>query len=168
MYSQIFSQLDGQLSPKLSSKLGYLLRSDLRSRLGEQLGLALDDHIEVTLSNQKRGLDEMHLSYLFTSNFYSDCIYTWYEFLRKELQLKLSINRDFQKCFKLQLESGICQAIYSEELCVISKYPKQIHWNEVHQLHNEFSPAIKWGSYSERTELERSFRGSRLFRSAIS
>jgi hypothetical protein len=154
LYSKIFSQLGGQLGPKLSSELGRLLRTDLRYMLGDQLGFELDNHIDAVLSKQTLGLNEKHLSYLFTSNFYSDCIYAWHEFLRKELKLELSINQDFQECFELQKASGICQAIYSEELCVISKYPKQIHWNQDHQLHNEFSQAIEWGSYSEATKLE--------------
>ncbi|MFT6503874.1 MAG: hypothetical protein ACJASQ_004012 [Crocinitomicaceae bacterium] len=154
LYSKTFSQLDCQLGPKLSSELGRLLRTDLRHMLGDQLGIVLDNHIDAVLSKQTRGLNEKHLSYLFTSNFYSDCIYAWYEFLRKELQLELSINQDFQECFKLQKASGICQAIYSEELCVISKYPKQIHWNQENQLHNKRSQAIEWGSYSDATKLE--------------
>jgi len=157
LYSKVFSQLECQLASELSSKLGDLLRSDLRFMLGDQLGQALDEQIDAELSKQTMGLGDKHLSYLFTTNFYSDCIYTWYEFLRNEFQLDLNIDEHFQECFKLQKSSGICQAIYSEELCVISKYPKRIHWNEKRQLHNEFSSAIEWGSYSERTGLNCSF-----------
>jgi hypothetical protein len=153
----MFSQLDCQLASELSSKLGDLLRSDLRLMLGDQLGQALDEQIDVKLSKQTAGLGDNHVSYLFTTNFYSDCIYAWYEFLRNEFQLHLDIDEYFQDCFRLQRSSGICQGIYSEELCVISKYPKRIHWDEKHQLHNEFSSAIEWGYYSEPTQLECSF-----------
>lgn len=157
LYSKLFSELECRLAPELSSALGFSLRSDLRLMLGDQLGQGLDDQIDRALSKQKTGLGDKHLSYLFTTSFYSDYIYAWYEFLRSELQLELSINQDFQECFNLQKTSGICQAIYSEELCIISKYPKCIYWNDEHQLHNEFSSAIEWGHYSEMTRLECSF-----------
>jgi len=155
LYSKLFSELECLLVPELSSELGFSLRSDLRLMLGDQLGQGLDDQIDWALSKQRTGLGDKHLSYLFTTSFYSDYIYAWYEFLRSELQL--IINQDFQECFSLQKTSGICQAIYSEELCVISKYPKCIYWNDEHQLHNEFSSAIEWGHYSEMTRLECSF-----------
>src|SRR3989338_9697059 len=84
LYSKMFAQLECELSPDLISKLGNLLRSDLRTMLGDQLGHALYDRINLALSEQTSGLDEKHLSYLFTINFYSDCIYAWFEFLRSE------------------------------------------------------------------------------------
>ncbi|MDG1429108.1 MAG: hypothetical protein P8H56_06590 [Crocinitomicaceae bacterium] len=156
LYS-LFSDLDSQLGPKMSSELGCFLRNDLRPKLGDQLGFVLDNHVNIELSKQPKALSENHLSYLFTANFYSDCIYYWYEFLRNELDLELSINQSFQDCFELQRKSGICQAIYSEDLCVISKYPKRIRWNDDCQLHSESFHAIEWSSYSESTNLESYF-----------
>lgn len=153
LYLKLFTQLEGELSPELVSILGNLLRSDLRTTLGDQLGHTLDERIHAALS-EKSGLEARHLSYLFTMNFYSDCIYVWFEFLRSEFKLNLSVNSEFQDCFQLQRASGISQGIFSEELCVISKYPKQVHWNEQLQLHNSNSSAIEWNCYSEFTKLD--------------
>lgn len=157
LYSKMFLQLDTRLSSELRSELGRMLHSELRFMLGDQLGQALDDEIDTALSKQIMGLGHKHSSHLFTTNFYSDCIYAWYEFLRNELRLNIGIDNELHECFELQNSSGICQAIYSEELCVISKYPKRVHWNKKDQLHNEFSSAIKWGSYSDFTKFECSF-----------
>lgn len=162
LYSKMFAQLEGELSPDLNSRLGNLLRSDLRTMLGDQLGHALDDRINMVLSEQTCGLEEKHLSYLFTINFYSDCIYAWFEFLRSSFNLDLSVNLDFQDCFKLQRASGISQAIFTEELCVISKYPKQVHWNKEHELHNRNSQAIEWSAFSDITKLECLFNNGQI------
>jgi hypothetical protein len=90
-------------------------------------------------------LYESHSQYLFTMNFYSDCLYNWYEFIRKEFDLPLTINDDFQECFRLQRASGISQAIFSDDLCVVCKYPKQVFWNDNDQMHNPAGNAVVWG-----------------------
>ena len=77
-------------------------------------------------------------------NFYSDCFYAWYEFIRAEFNLPLSINDDFQKAFALQRESGISQILISEEFAVICKYPKEVHWKGT-TMHNLEGVAVEWG-----------------------
>lgn len=83
---------------------------------------------------------------------YSDAYFAWYEFIRKEFGIKLSINEDFQNFRTKQKESGIYLAIYSEALCVVCKYPKKIHWNSEDRLHNTNGSAIEWNSFSELTK----------------
>lgn len=93
-------------------------------------------------------------SYLFTLNFYSDCYYSWYEFIRKEFNLELSINDEFQECFALQRASGVCQAIFGEKVCVVCKYPKRIYWDNNDLLHNTTGQAIEWGYTDETTKFD--------------
>jgi DNA-binding FadR family transcriptional regulator len=142
--SQLYSQLDKQLGNQLDSQL----YNQLRNQLGNQLGNQLRNQLRNQLGNQ---LDKYNDDYLFTLNVYSDAYYSWFEFMRREFKLALSINDDFQKCFTLQRESGIYSAIFSEALCVISKYPKKVHRNESGELHNTKDCAVEWGSFSPQT-----------------
>lgn len=109
-----------------------------------------DSQLHSQLDSQ---LGKYHNEYLFTLNVYSDCYYNWFEFVRKELGIKLDkeTNNIFQKTFKLQKESGIYNAIFSEALCVISKYPKKVHRNESFDLHNVNGSAVEWSSFSNET-----------------
>jgi hypothetical protein len=66
--------------------------------------------------------------------------------------LKLTIEDEFEKCFKLQKESGIYSAIFSEAVCIISKYPKKIYRDERFRLHNTKESSIDWGYSSEQTK----------------
>lgn len=102
------------------------------------------------LSNYK----EYNEHYVFTMNVYSDCYYTWYEFIRKEFDLPLSINDDFQECFRLQRASGIFNIICNDVFAVVCKYPLKIHWNEQNLLHNLDGVAIEWSATAPHTEFE--------------
>jgi len=106
---------------------------------------------DVNVNDYPSMLHQYNDSYLFTLNFYSDCYYTWFEFIRKEFELELSINDDFQECFRLQRASGVCQVIIDNDIAVVCKYPKRIHWNEQNQLHCTTGPAIEWGASSPET-----------------
>lgn len=89
--------------------------------------------------------------YIFTMNVYSDCYYTWYEFIRKEFNLPLSINDKFQEFFRLQRQSGIFNIICAEPFAVVAKYPLQIKWNNENLLHNLDGQAIDWSASTDYT-----------------
>lgn len=79
-------------------------------------------------------------------NVYSNCYYNWFEFIRKEFNIELSINNDFQKCFSLQRKSNIYSCIFSEYITVVCKYPKKVYRNQNNDLHNTNGIAVEWGS----------------------
>jgi hypothetical protein len=154
LHSQLNSQLWSQLGSQLWSQLGSQLESQLRSQLDSQLGSQLWNQFNHRLSSQLRSqLRNYNNSYLFTLDIYSNCYYTWYKFIKEEFNLPLTIEKDFEKCFYLQRKSGIYSAIFSELVCVVSKYPKKIYWNNNFQLHNTVGSAIEWNSFSELTKL---------------
>ena len=72
--------------------------------------------------------------------------------MNDEFKLNLTIQKDFDKFQSLQKQSGIYSAIFSELLCVISKYPKKIHRNSNNNLHNSNESAIEWGNLTESTK----------------
>jgi len=90
-------------------------------------------------------------SYLFTLNVYSNSYYTWFKFIKDEFNLPLTIENDFEECFLLQRESGIYSAIFSEMVCIVSKYPKKVNRNLNNDLHSTSGIAIDWGYSSELT-----------------
>ena len=154
LFTRLFNDIENQLDPKWKSMLKKLFCTQLQMRLGYELGQKLDQCLSEELASKKMELTQKHLSYLFTTNFYSDYYNVWVQFLQKELKLDVAVGEDFKTCFDLQRRSGICQAILSKELCVVSKYPKKIYWNEFNQLHRINSPAVEWGSNSELSRFD--------------
>lgn len=90
--------------------------------------------------------------YLFTMNVYSNYYYQWYKFIKDEFKLPLSIEDEFEECFKLQRESGIYCALFLKDYCIVSKYPKLVHRNENNDLHSTTENAVIWGYSSEETK----------------
>jgi len=106
-------------------------------------------------------------NYIFTMNVYSDCYYAWYEFIRKEFDLPLSINEEFQECFRLQRESGIFNLICNEHFSVVSKYPLEVKWNSEHMMHNLDGVAVSWASSTEYSKFECFYINGRYLPSKI-
>ena len=52
----------------------------------------------------------------------------------------------------LHENGNVYSAIFSELLCVVSKYPKKIHRNTSNNLHNNKGSAIEWGNLTELTK----------------
>jgi len=93
-------------------------------------------------------LKTVNNSYLFTLNVYSNCYYAWFKFIKEEFNLPLTVEKEFEECFKLQRESGVYSCIFSEEVAVVCKYPKKIFQESEGQfrLHNVEGQAVEWGS----------------------
>jgi len=157
IYSQLDSQIDIQLYDQLRSQLYSQLDNQLRNQLYSQIDSQLDRQLDRQIDSQLRSqLYKYNNQYLFTLNIYSDCYYNWYEFIRKEFNIKIDeeLNNKFQKIFKLQRESGVYSAIFSESLCVVSKYPQRVVRNNNFELNNINGEAVKWGYTNELTKLE--------------
>jgi len=148
LYSQLRSQLYSQLDSQLRSQLDSQLSSQLDSQLNNQLYNQLNSQLRNELKKCKlKDLSKYNPNYLFTLNIYSEVYYTWFEFIRKEFDLPLTINDDFQECFKLHSESNIYSAIFSKEVCVISKYPLEIHQEKTQfRLNNIEKSAVIWSN----------------------
>jgi hypothetical protein len=156
LYDQFWNQLSNQLCDQLHSQLDSQLLNQLDSQLGSQLYDQFWNQLSNRLGDQFNGefCNYNHsYSYLFTLSVYSNCYYTWYKFIKEEFNLPLTIEKDFEKCFYLQRKSGVYSAIFSELVCVVSKYPKKIYWNNNFQLHNVEGSAIEWNSFGELTKL---------------
>ena len=135
--SQLRSQLDNQLHSQLHSQLHRQLYSQLHRQLYSQLDSPLYSQLYNQLGNQLRSqlkinctlkdISTFNYNYLFTLNIYSNVYYNWYEFLRKEFNLDLTINDNFQECFKLQRDSDIYSCIFSELIAVVCKYPVKVN-----------------------------------------
>jgi hypothetical protein len=68
--------------------------------------------------------------------------------------LSLTLEKDFEDCFSLQKSSGIYSAIFSEILCVVSKYPKRVHRNSNNDLHSTKENAVEWGYSTDITKFD--------------
>lgn len=90
--------------------------------------------------------------YLYTLNVYSQSYYQWYKFIKNEFNLPLTIEKEFEECFKLQQESGIYCALFLDKICIVSKYPKKIYRNSDNNLHNLNGQAVEWGFTSEKSK----------------
>ena len=157
LYSQLYSQLGSQLRSQLRSQLGSQLDSQLYSQLRSQLGSQLYSQLYSQLDSQLYSqLGKYNNDYLFTLNVYSNSYYYWYEFIRKEFNIKIDkeLNDTFQKIFSLQRESGVYSAIFSKELCIVSKYPKKVMRNANFELHNIEGQSVEWGYANELTKFD--------------
>jgi len=50
--------------------------------------------------------------------------------------------------------SGVYSAIFSELVCVVSKYPKMVHRNPNNDLHNINGCAVEWSNLTDNTSFE--------------
>ena len=80
-----------------------------------------------------------------------------YEFVRNEMEdplLALSGRKRRYKGHRLSMydlmrDAAIFRTICSKDYCVISKFPKRIHWDENFEFHNLHGAAIEWGYSTE-------------------
>ena len=152
LYSQLHSQLSSQLSSQLYSQLDSQLYSQLDSQLYSQLYSQLDSQLYSQLDSQLDSHDiKYHNTYLFTLNILSDYYFIWWNFIAKEFNIDAEICPTLEIFSTAQENSNIYSAIYSELVCVVSKYPKKIYRNASNALHNPIGPSVEWGCYSQAT-----------------
>lgn len=105
--------------------------------------------------------------YLFTMNIYSNYYYQWYKFIKDEFKISLVTENEFEVCFKLQRESGIYCAIFLEDYCIISKYPKIVHRDTNNNLHSIVGQAVEWESRDEESAFNCYYIHGRLIQKDI-
>ena len=154
--SQLHSQLHSQLRSQLHSQLGSQLHSQLLSQLGSQLDSQLLSQLRSQLRSQL--LFQLHSQYnndwLFTTNIYSNVLISWFMFIKDEFNIESEIGIKLDSWNDLYLKSNIYSAIFSELVCVVSKYPQKIHRNTDGLLHNLDGNAVEWNSISVETKFD--------------
>jgi len=145
LYSQLCSQLYSQLDSQLCSQLYSQLCSQLDSQLYSQLYSQLDSQLYSQLDSQgDKKMYEYNSTYLFTSDIYSNVLLAWWDYMFSILKLDADIHEDFIEWRDLFVNSGVYQGIYSQMVCIISKYPVAIHRNSSGLLHNPNGSAVEW------------------------
>jgi len=175
LYSQLDSQLNWQLNSQLRSQLDSQLRSQLGSQLDSQLNWQLNSQLRSQLYSQLRSqlysqLDSQLYSqriqyvndYLFTLNIYSSCLFTWWNFIANELNIKAPIKKELEMFSSAYEKSNIYSAIFTEAVCIVSKFPKAIHRNSNNDLHSTNESAVEWASFSDLTKWECFYVNGRL------
>ena len=131
-----------------NSQLSSQLRSQLHSQLSSQLYSQLQ---------QKYNSD-----YLFTTNCYGGAYFGWFKFIKDEFNIEAQINVDLDSFSKLHEEGNVYSAIFSELVCIVSKYPKKIHRNENNDLHCIDNSAIEWNNSTDITKWDCNYINGRF------
>lgn len=84
------------------------------------------------------------LEYLFVCDPYASVYFTWYKFIKDELEIPAEIGPTLDKFHDLYMQAGIFSGIYREDVCYICKFPKKVHVDEQFRLHNENGSAVEW------------------------
>jgi len=108
-----------------------------------------------TLANtHEKELRKYNNSYLFTSNVYSNALLAWWKFAIDEFKIDCKVKIDLDSWNDLYLQSGVYSAIFSELVCVVSKYPKKVYRDNDNRLHNPVGAAVEWEFICEQTNFE--------------
>lgn len=83
-------------------------------------------------------------NYLFTSDVYTNVLIGWWGYLIDVLKLESEINETFFKWRDLYENSGVYNTICNDKVCIVSKYPREIHRNEAGDLHRTDGQAVVW------------------------
>jgi hypothetical protein len=80
--------------------------------------------------------------------------FAWYKFIANEFKIESAIAPEleiFSTCYE---NSNVYSAIFTEAVCIVSKFPKKVVRNSSFNLHNPIGEAVEWGAYSELTKWE--------------
>jgi hypothetical protein len=149
--SQLYSQLRSQLRSQLDSQLGSQLGSQLRSQLDSQLRSQLRSQLDSQLGSQMKKYNEM---YLWTTNIYSNVTAAWYKFIKDEFKIDCQIGIELDSWNNIYEKSNVYSAIFSELVCIVSKYPIKVYRNDSNNLHNTKGVAVEWGSFCAETNFD--------------
>jgi hypothetical protein len=140
----LYNTLDNTLYNTLRNTLYNTLRNTLRNTLYNTLDNTLDNTLKV-----------YNNLYLFTTNVYSNAILAWWKFIKDEFKIDCGeIGITLDSWNDMYLESGVYSTIFSELLCVVSKYPKKICRDNNNNLHNTNGLAVEWGYIIEETKFD--------------
>jgi hypothetical protein len=99
-------------------------------------------------------LQKYNNDYLFTTNVYSNALLAWWKFIKDEFNLETFVGAELDSWNDLYMKSGVYSAIFSETLCIVSKYPKKIHRDTEGRLHNPSGQAVEWSYTNKETAFD--------------
>jgi len=140
-------------------------QADFDMNIVEQLTKKLNAKVLAGL--EKYGIDftkEYRNDYLFTLNVYSDSYLTWYAYCKDVVFHDVEHSEEVKRLDEfraLQRASKVYSAVFSEALCIVSKYPKRIHRNENNDLHNTTGLAVEFDAAMPITEFKPYFINGR-------
>ena len=117
-----------------------------------KLDSQLDSRLYSQLYSQLDSLGKMNSYGLFITDCFYGGVIAWWKFMKDEFNLTAEINATLDSWNELYLNGNIYTAIFSELVCVVSKYPKKIHRNENNDLHNINGSSVEWGNSTNITE----------------
>jgi hypothetical protein len=123
--------------------------------------------VQEPTQKQKKLIQKINPSYLFSANIWSSGYAAWFKFIKDEFHIKAEINDTLDEWDALYQKSGVYSAIFSELVCVVSKYPKKIFVNSAYRLHNPAGPAVIWGHSMPETKFDCYFINGRAMPSWI-
>jgi hypothetical protein len=92
--------------------------------------------------------------YLFTTNVYSNWYAGYFKFLADELKIDAPINVMLNSWNDLYQKSNVYSAIFSELVCVVSKYPKKVYRNDNNDMHRTDGAAVEWSYSTDMTKFD--------------
>ena len=81
--------------------------------------------------------------------------------MKDEFNLDAAIGVELDSWNDMYVNSGVYSAIFSELVCVVSKYPKMVHRNPNNDLHNVTGDAVEWGFSTDLTKFDCSYINGR-------
>lgn len=160
LYVELGSKLDSELHSKLNSELNFKLHSELCSQLHSKLFTQIDSKLASPVKDginsnlNLKDITKHNPDYLFTTNVYSNVLLGWWKFIKDEFKINIEIGDKLDLWNDLYLNSGVYSAIFSEMLCVVSKYPKKVFRNSQEELHNIDGHSVEWGSLIDFTKFD--------------
>ena len=136
----------------LKNNMNDEIKKFIKNLKKKNKGNTLYNTLDNTLDNTLKVYNNL---YLFTTNVYSNAILAWWKFIKDEFKIDCGeIGITLDSWNDMYLESGVYSTIFSELLCVVSKYPKKICRDNNNNLHNTNGLAVEWGYIIEETKFD--------------
>ena len=140
------------LKNNMNDEIKKFIKNLKKKNKGNTLYNTLYNTLDNTLDNTLKVYNNL---YLFTTNVYSNAILAWWKFIKDEFKIDCGeIGITLDSWNDMYLESGVYSTIFSELLCVVSKYPKKICRDNNNNLHNTNGLAVEWGYIIEETKFD--------------
>lgn len=81
---------------------------------------------------------------VFTSSLFANVLLGWWGYLIDVLKLESSVTDVFFKWRELYENAGVYNSICNDIVCITSKYPIKLCYNETNELHCITGPAVEW------------------------
>ena len=125
----------------------YLVKNEnMIEKAAESLTNISEEDIKNFLSNKKNKISFVETS-LFAIGVYARYYYTWYKFIQDQFNIKTTgTAAELDTLESLNWKANIYNAIFCEEVCIVSKYPTKVVRNADNLLHNPAYQAVTWNS----------------------